>query len=123
MAQRLVTRPELEANLGPILDSVERGETVIVIDDAPGQPPARRVALVSAAAFDQVTGTAQESHRVETTVGGVAGGLVAGAGTAVSSVTGNPAMAQGARKLGRRFGRALAVGIDALNEPKQPPTR
>ncbi|HEV7214074.1 MAG TPA: hypothetical protein VGP33_03035 [Chloroflexota bacterium] len=123
MAERLVTRGELQANLGPILDSVERGETVILIDDAPGRPPARRVALVNAAAYAQITGAPPESHKVETTVGGVAGGLVAGAGTAVSSVTGNPAMARGARKLGRRFGRALAVGIDALNEPKQPPTR
>jgi hypothetical protein len=123
MAQRLITRTELAANLGPILDSVERGETVVLIDDTPGKPPAPRVALVSAAAFEQITGTPLGTHKVEATVGGVAGGLVAGAGTAVSSVTGNPAVAQGARKLGRRFGRALAVGIDALNEPKRPPTR
>lgn len=123
MAQRLVTRAELEAKLDSILDSVERGETVILVDDQPGRPPSRRVALVSAAAFDQLTGSPHESHKVEKTVGGVAGGLVAGTGTAVSSLTGNPAVAQGARKLGRRFGRALAVGIEALNEPKKPPSR
>lgn len=121
MAERLITRAELQANLGPILDSVERGETVILIDNQPGRPPSRRVALVSAAAFDQVMGAPHDRHKVETTVGGVAGGLVAGTGSAVSSLTGNPAVAQGARKLGRRLGRALAVGMHAMNEPKQPP--
>jgi len=115
MAERLVTRTELQDNLDAILASVQRGETVVLIDDEPGQPPVRRVVLVGATAYAQLSGTPHESHNVEAAIGGV----VAGTGTTLSSLTGNPAVAQGARKLGRRLGRALSVGMDALNEPKK----
>ena len=52
-----------------------------------------------------------------------AGGLVAGAGTTISSLTGNAGVAKGARRFGRRLGRALAVGLDALGEEKGPPAK
>lgn len=119
MAERLVTLTELKEKLEEIIASVEGGETVVLIADRPGQPPARRVLLVGAAAYGLSPAPAPSAPPVEATVGGVAGGLVAGTGTTISSLTGNPNVAKGARKLGRRLGRALAVGIDALNEPKK----
>ncbi|MGI8913564.1 MAG: hypothetical protein ACR2JY_07235 [Chloroflexota bacterium] len=118
MAERLVTLTQLRDNLDAIVDVVQRGETVVLVNDEPGQPPTRRVVLIAAAAYARLA-PPEHDKAVEATVGGVAGGLVAGTGTTLSSLTGNPVMAKSARKLGRRVGRALAAGMDALNEPKK----
>lgn len=132
MAERLVTLAQLRERLDAVVEAVEQGETVVVIDDQPGQAPVRRIVLVSAAVHGQPAGeqpgtapaAKDEPRAVEATVGGVAGGLVAGAGTTLSSLTGNPSVEKGARRLGRRLGRALAVGLDALDAPKkQPPAK
>jgi hypothetical protein len=119
MAERLVTLSQLHDSLEAIIDVVQRGETVVLIDDQVGERPVRRVVLLGAQAYGRLTGTEHDAKPVEATVGGVAGGLVAGTGTTLSSLTGNPGMAKGARKLGRRVGRALAAGMDAMNEPKK----
>jgi hypothetical protein len=119
MAERLVTLAQLHDNLDAIIDVVQRGETVVLIDDQGGTGPARRIVLLGAQAYGSLVGTESAGKHVEATVGGVAGGVVAGTGATLSSLTGNPGMAKGARKLGRRVGRALAAGIDAMNEPKK----
>lgn len=119
MAERLVTATELRDNLDALVQHVEAGETVVLVSDAPGQAAGRRVVLLSAAAYANLAGPKPDEKTVEAKVGGVAGGLVAGTGAALSSVTGNPGMAKDARSLGRRIGRALAVGINALDEPKK----
>lgn len=116
MAERLVTLAELQGELEALLKRVEEGETLVLVDDQPGAPRRRRVALVRAAVYDQAIG--RPAHDVEAKVGGVAGGLVAGAGATLGSVTGRPEMTKGARKLGRRVGRALAAGVEALHTPK-----
>jgi len=121
MAERLVTLAELQAGLEDMLKRVEEGETLVLVDDQPGATARRRVALVRAAVYDQAIG--RPPHEVEAKVGGVAGGLVSGAGATLGSVTGNPEMAKGARKLGRRVGRALAAGVEALHTPKEPEQR
>lgn len=119
MAERLVTLTQLHERLDAIIDVVERGETVVLVDDQAVGRPARRVVLVSAQAYGRLTGPASDSKHVDATVGGVAGGVVAGTGATLSSLTGNPGMVKGARKLGRRVGRALAAGIDAMQDPKK----
>ena len=119
MAERLITLTQLHDRLDAIIDVVERGETVVLIDDQAGAGPARRIVLLSAKAYGRLSGTESDDKHVEATVGGVAGGVVAGTGATLSSLTGTPGMAKGARKLGRRVGRALAAGIDAMNEPKK----
>lgn len=128
MAERLITLAQLREQLDAVVAAVEHGETVVVIGDQPGQAPVPRIVLMPAAhgqpAVEQpapAPAAKEESRPVEATVGGVAGGLVAGAGTTLSSITGNPSVEKGARRLGRRLGRALAVGLDALDAPQKPP--
>jgi antitoxin (DNA-binding transcriptional repressor) of toxin-antitoxin stability system len=104
MAERLVTLAQLRERLDAVVEAVEQGETVVVIDDQPGQAPVRRIVLVSAAIHGQPAGeqpgaapaAKEEPRAVEATVGGVAGGLVAGAGTTLSSLTGNPSVERSA---------------------------
>jgi hypothetical protein len=121
MAERLVTLAQLRDNLEAIIDVVQRGETVVLVEDQAGAPPVRRIVLLGALAYGRLAGIEPEPNAkpVEAKVGGVAGGVVAGTGATLSSLTGNPGMAKGARKLGRRVGRALAAGIDAMQEPKK----
>jgi len=119
MAERLVTLAQLRDNLEAIIDVVQRGETVVLVEDQAGAPPVRRIVLLGAPAYARLAGIDPDAKPVEAKVGGVAGGVVAGTGATLSSLTGNPGMAKGARKLGRRVGRALAAGIDAMQEPKK----
>ena len=114
MAERLVTLAQLREGLEDLLRQVEAGETVVLVDGPPGAERQRAV-LLGAAAHAHLA-SAAPGPGVDATVAGVAGGLVAGAGATISSVTGQPAVAKGARRLGRRLGRALGVGIDALTE-------
>ena len=120
MTTRQVTAAELGAELADLLAAVEAGETVVVVEtNAEGQRVQRAV-LLGAKAYQQLAG--EETHEpgppVEARVGGVAGGLVAGAGTTIASISGKPGVAKGAQRLGRRLGRALAVGLDAMGDDK-----
>jgi len=122
----LVTIAELRDQLERVLAEVANGETVVVVDEVDGAVQRRHAVLIADAVYQQLRGDgdAEEDHTtVEAKVGGVAGGLVAGAGTTISSLTGNAGVAKGARRFGRRLGRALAVGLDALGEEKGPPAK
>jgi antitoxin (DNA-binding transcriptional repressor) of toxin-antitoxin stability system len=121
MTERLVTLTELREQLDALLAAVEGGETVVLVDDRPDAVHRQRVVLLAAERYRRLVPEEAPSSGapVEAKVGGVAGGLVAGAGTTISSITGKPEMARGARRLGRRLGRALAVGLDALGEDKR----
>jgi len=121
VAERLVTIAELREQLERVLALVANGETVVVVDEVDGDVQRRHAVLIADAVYQQLRGhgDAQGDHTpVEAKVGGVAGGLVAGAGTTISSLTGNADVAKGARRFGRRLGRALAVGLDALGDDK-----
>lgn len=121
MGTRHVTAAELAAGLPELLASAEAGETVVVVEANGEGQHVQRVVLLGAAAYQRLAGE-EAAHEagppVEARVGGVAGGLVAGAGTTIASISGKPDVAKGAQRLGRRLGRALAVGLDAMGDDK-----
>jgi hypothetical protein len=117
--ERHISLEQLQASLVPELDqAIQEGTILLITKDLQPEPI---VAILPMQLYRKLLDhlTAREGPPIEARVGGVAGGIVAGAGAAIGSVTGKRELAEDARKLGRRVGRALAAGIDVLHHPER----